>query len=115
MMQDYHQYTKLYHSDKSAVAEYSINVGRSIQVRNTRILATRSGCMEWIIREAIEIEFHCNMTTEAFSRSKSCEPLLQNPKERKKAPFSKEKRLTFAFEHPKLLAQVGSSVSSFPG
>jgi hypothetical protein len=41
-----------------AVAENSINLGHRIQLQNTSILAKKSRWMDWVIREAIEIELH---------------------------------------------------------
>jgi hypothetical protein len=50
-----HRHIRLYHPDKSAVAEHSIH---SIQFQDTKIMATETGRMERIIREATEIEIH---------------------------------------------------------
>jgi hypothetical protein len=49
--------------------------------------------MERIIREQIQTDLHTDNFNreECFSLSKSWKPLLQALKERKKAPFSKEK------------------------
>jgi hypothetical protein len=46
--------------DKSAMAEHSIDLGYSIQFQDARILAMKTGHMEHIIREAVEIELHPN-------------------------------------------------------
>jgi hypothetical protein len=42
----------MYHPDKAAVAERSTHPGHSIQFQDTKILATKTGRMECIIREA---------------------------------------------------------------
>jgi hypothetical protein len=65
---------RLYHPDKSAMAKYSINLVHCIQLQYTRILAMRFGCMECIIREAIEIKLHPHKINreEGFFLSKSC-------------------------------------------
>jgi hypothetical protein len=47
-------------TDKSALAEHSINLGHRIQFHNTSILATKNQYMDPIVREAIEIELHPN-------------------------------------------------------
>jgi len=50
------------------VAKNSIKFGHHIQVHDTSILAKKSGSMEHIIREVIEIEFHLNnMKRKGFS------------------------------------------------
>jgi hypothetical protein len=54
---------QLEHSDKSAMAKYSINLGHCIELQNTTILSTKSRYMDWMIREAIEIELHPNNIT----------------------------------------------------
>jgi hypothetical protein len=46
--------------DKSAVAKHSINLGHCIQLQDTTILSTKSRYMDWMIREATEIELHPN-------------------------------------------------------
>jgi hypothetical protein len=92
-IKEHHRHIRLYHPDKSAVAEHSMNLGHRIQFQDTRILATRSGHVEFIIKEAMEIELHSdNMNREeGFFLSKLWKPLLQTLKERKKTPFSKGK------------------------
>jgi hypothetical protein len=49
---------RLYHPEKSAVAEHSINLGCRIQLQNNSILAKKSRRMNRVIREAIEIVLH---------------------------------------------------------
>jgi hypothetical protein len=53
-------------------------LGHCIQFLGSRILAMKTGCMEHIIRVAIEIKLHPdNMNSEeSFSMSKSWNPLL---------------------------------------
>jgi hypothetical protein len=48
--------TCLYHSKKCAVAEHSINLSH----QSASILPKKSRCIDWIIKEAIEIELHPN-------------------------------------------------------
>jgi hypothetical protein len=61
----------LYHPNKSAVAEHSTGLGHRIQFQDTRILATKTGCMESIIRGATEIALYPdNMNREGFPLSK---------------------------------------------
>jgi hypothetical protein len=76
-IKEYHQYIRLYHPDKSAVAEHSTDLGQHIQFQNTRILVTETGCMEHIIREATEIELPPdNVNRDGISLSKSWQLLL---------------------------------------
>jgi hypothetical protein len=52
-----HQHNiRLEHPGKSPVAEHSINVGYRIQLQNTTILFIKSRYMDWMVREATEIE-----------------------------------------------------------
>jgi hypothetical protein len=57
-IREHHQHIRLYHSEKSAVANHNINLGHCIQFHDTSILAKKSKCMECIIREATEIELN---------------------------------------------------------
>jgi len=74
---------RLFLPEKFSVPKHSINLSHCFQFQDTSILAMRSGCMEHIIREAIEIELHPdNMNREeGFSLIKSWKPLLQTVKE----------------------------------
>jgi hypothetical protein len=40
------------------MGKYSTDLSHGIQFQDTRILAMKTGCMEHIIREAIEIKLH---------------------------------------------------------
>jgi len=52
----HHWPIRLYHPDKSAVGEYSTDLGHSIQFQDTRILVMKTGCTEHIIWEAGEMQ-----------------------------------------------------------
>jgi hypothetical protein len=70
----------LEHSDKSPVAEHSIEFEHHIQFHNTSILTTKSHYMDHIIMMAIEIELHPNnMNRETgFCLSKLWKPLVSS-------------------------------------
>jgi len=54
------------------MAEHSKDLGHCIQFQDTRIPTTKTGCMEHIIKEAIETEPHSDNINrkEGFSQSK---------------------------------------------
>jgi hypothetical protein len=54
------QHIRLEHPEKSAVAERSVDLGHHIQFHNISVLATKTQCMDRIVREAIKIELHPN-------------------------------------------------------
>jgi hypothetical protein len=74
---------RLYHLDKSAMAEHSINLGQHIQFKDTSILTMTSRHIKHIFREAIGNELHSsNMNKEiGFFLSKSKKFLLQTQQE----------------------------------
>jgi hypothetical protein len=93
-VKEHHQHICLYHLEKSVVAEYSINLGHLIQLQNSSILAKKSRWMDWVIREATEVEFHPNNMNreDGFSLSQTWKCLIRDLKERRQS-LTKESTL----------------------
>jgi len=67
------------------MAEHSMKVGHHIRFTDTSILAKKPRCMESIIMEVTQIEFHPDMNREeSFSMSKSWKPLFRTPNDCRK-------------------------------